>query len=115
MTRTGYIYVLSIPELPGFIKIGRAKDLYARLKKLQTSLPVTYKIEHYQLVNNMFTMETALHNYYRNILMLNANGMMEWYKTKYFGSKKRFVEDVKNRMKFLLREDGWEEVIGKLY
>ena len=115
MLRTGYIYVLSIPELPGFIKIGRAKDLHARLKKLQTSLPVTYKIEHYQLVENMYTMESNLHHYYRNILMLNANGMMEWYKTKFFGSKKIFVEDVKNRIKFLLREDGWQEIGRKLY
>jgi hypothetical protein len=45
--RTGYVYVLSNPHMPGLVKIGRAADTEQRVLQLsqQSNLPVPFKLE----------------------------------------------------------------------
>ena len=45
--KSGYIYVITNPDFPGFVKVGIAKNIKSRLGSYQTSSPRrNYKIEH---------------------------------------------------------------------
>jgi len=45
--KAGYIYVVTNPDFPGFVKIGIARNIKDRLRTYQTSAPRrNYKVEH---------------------------------------------------------------------
>lgn len=45
--KAGYIYVITNPDFPGFVKIGIARNIKDRLGAYQTSSPRrNYKVEH---------------------------------------------------------------------
>ena len=46
--KSGYLYIISNPSFPGFLKIGVTENIEARLRTYQTSDPKrAYKVEFY--------------------------------------------------------------------
>lgn len=67
----GYIYIISNPAFPGYLKVGSAKDAETRLNSYQTYSPFRdYKLEYYILTADFRAVEKSLH------VLLECNG--EW-------------------------------------
>lgn len=62
--KIGYVYILSNPAMPDFIKIGYSqKNPEIRAKELSnTSVPLPYKVEHEELVEFPSVIERVLHS-----------------------------------------------------
>jgi predicted GIY-YIG superfamily endonuclease len=60
----GYVYVMECKRV-GYFKIGYTNNISSRLKQLKTANP-TIQITYYQKVNNMFELETFLHERFKN-------------------------------------------------
>ena len=61
--RAGYVYAITNPAWPDYIKIGSAVDVYDRLNSYQTSAPNRdYSLERYIFVEDRLAVERALHN-----------------------------------------------------
>jgi len=62
--KSGYIYVLSNPSMPGVLKIGKTtRDVTARAMELQsTGLPTPFEIEFSIHVNDCHSLEKLVHN-----------------------------------------------------
>ena len=62
--KSGYIYVLSNPSMPGVLKIGKTtRDVTARAMELQsTGLPTPFEIEFSIHVNDCHSLEKSVHD-----------------------------------------------------
>lgn len=59
----GTIYVLTNPSMPGYVKIGKTKNLEQRLKTLDnTSVPVPFKCAYAAEVDDYHEVEKLLHD-----------------------------------------------------
>lgn len=98
----GTLYVISNPLFPNYIKIGYAKCLYSRLKKLSTSVPKAYTIEYHVNLDNARKIEGELHTHYRTDLCLNRGFVStEWYPVgpkEFFDTIEDFIKDIKERI-----------------
>ena len=108
----GIVYVISNRAIPGYIKIGRTKCLYSRLKKLQTAAPLPFHVELAVKVENCHTLENMLHWHYRGVMLYNSMSRSEWYDVKHLGSKRAFVKDIMQKIKFVYRhgDNGYVDV-----
>lgn len=101
-TDRGFIYVLTNPLFPNYIKIGRTKCIYSRLKKLTTSVPRKYKVEFLYETDNVTKIESRLHTIYRTDLLLNNHlASNEWYpvgENDFFDSVESFIKDIKDQI-----------------
>ena len=62
----GYIYILSNPSMPGFLKIGfTTKDVENRAKELSvsTGVPVPFEIEYWCVTEDVEIVEKNVHEY----------------------------------------------------
>lgn len=68
MEKTGYIYILTNPGFPDYIKIGYATDVNRRLKELNRSecIPYAFRLYAYYKVNTPLT-DKAVHRIIDNI------------------------------------------------
>lgn len=63
--RCGYVYAISNPAWPDFVKIGCAIDVYDRLKTYQTSSPLRdYRLIAYAFTEDRLGLESKLHSMY---------------------------------------------------
>lgn len=64
----GYVYILSNPAMPDFVKIGHTmKKVEERAKELSnTAVPLPYTVEHEELVEKPMVVERLLHAKLRN-------------------------------------------------
>lgn len=65
--KAGYVYAISNPAWPEYVKIGSSIDVLDRLNSYQTSSPNRdYKLEDYYFVWDRRTEETDLHNIFHH-------------------------------------------------
>lgn len=70
----GYVYLISNPAFPNYIKIGYSQDAQSRLSMYQVSTPFKdFKLEKYIIVRNAYCLEQNILQKYKTSL---ANG--EW-------------------------------------
>ena len=63
--RCGYVYAISNPAWPDFVKIGCAVDVYDRLQTYQTSSPLRdYELIAYAFTEDRLKLESRLHSMY---------------------------------------------------
>lgn len=61
--RCGYVYAISNPAWPDFVKIGCAVDVYDRLQTYQTSSPLRdYRLIAYAFTEDRLELESKLHS-----------------------------------------------------
>ncbi len=73
---SGFVYVISNPAFPGYVKIGMAVEPHGRLNNYQTSTPFRdYKLEHYVWVSDRRAAERDMFDY---LEIHRVNG--EWFK-----------------------------------
>lgn len=66
--QVGIIYVLTNPEMPGLVKIGKTSQdaMQNRLMSLyQTNVPAPFECEYAARVRNAFSVEASLHRYFK--------------------------------------------------
>jgi hypothetical protein len=90
----GYIYVISNPEFPRYVKIGRTKNVVKRIKKLSTGVPVPYKLLHSELVIDDILVENELHKTFNH---LRASG--EWFKITDINKIKKQIVDIQESIR----------------
>jgi hypothetical protein len=72
--KPGFVYAITNPAWPGYMKIGSTIDVYDRLNTYQTGSPDRdYKLEHFVFVHDRLKFETEIH------LKYESKG--EWIKT----------------------------------
>lgn len=75
--KSGYIYVITNPDFPGFVKIGIAKNIKDRLRCYQTSSPRrNYKVEHKIFHPNCRRGEKLAHEKLKMFALSKRN---EWF------------------------------------
>lgn len=71
----GSLYVIHNPAWPGFVKIGRARNVSERLRTYQTASPHRdYVLHYYRVFPDVLAAERALSNLYKGY---KSNG--EWH------------------------------------
>ena len=68
-----YVYVISNEAYDGWLKVGKTKDLYTRIKGLNTASPFDYEIE---LVEE-FHDDRPIHN---RLIAMGIERRREWFK-----------------------------------
>ena len=68
-----YVYVISNPAFPEWLKVGKTKDLYKRLINYNTCSPFEYE---YVLVDQ-FHCDKPIHN---KLLAMGIEHSREWFK-----------------------------------
>lgn len=72
----GFVYIVTNPAFPGYVKVGNAIDVYKRLNSYQTSDPHRkFKIEHYMFFHDRRMAEKLMH---KILALFSASG--EWFK-----------------------------------
>jgi hypothetical protein len=62
-TREGFVYAITNPAFPGYVKIGRALDPEDRLASFQTGDPLRrYKLEGYRYSKDRYAAEQSVHS-----------------------------------------------------
>ena len=82
-----YVYVISNPAFEGWLKVGKTKNLNARMSTLQTGAPTDYQVE---LLIEFFD-DRPLHN------KLEAQGYersKEWFKAELSDVRRVILETV---------------------
>lgn len=75
-TREGFVYVMTNPAWPGYVKVGRALDPFDRLASYQTSDPNrAYEIQAYRYFEDRYDAERMIQ---RLLTPWWASG--EWYR-----------------------------------
>ncbi len=75
--RRGFVYVITHPSWPGYVKIGRAFDPEERLKGYQTGCPLRqYKLNYAVYFHDCFHAEQEIH---ARLDVCRAEG--EWFHT----------------------------------
>lgn len=88
--KSGYIYIISNPAHPGWLKIGVTEDIKDRLHVYQTGDPQRqYKIEHYVAHPNCYVAEKQIKEMMRYFAK-RING--EWYEVDIGIAKSRLDE-----------------------
>ena len=86
--KPGYVYAVTNPAFPGWIKIGSALDVYGRLATYQTSDPfASFKIEAYILVDDRVKVE---HSVQKELTISPHRG--EWFQVGLEKVKEIFAE-----------------------
>jgi hypothetical protein len=99
-TKGGFIYLLQAVGTNNF-KIGKALDVAARIKRLQTSSPVKIRYVYHVYVSNAAIYEIELHNQFSHLRLIG-----EWFTFT--------VDDVKTCIA-LMRLVGTSELQKPLY
>lgn len=90
----GFIYIATNPLFPSYVKIGKTGNVSARMKKLGTGVPKSYKVLHSELVINASVVETRLHHKFS---MQRAEG--EWFRIKDIESIKKQIKTIQKEIK----------------
>jgi hypothetical protein len=69
-----YVYLIGLTQYPNLMKIGKAKNVYARLTQLQTGCPFLLYVVLSIKTDDAFALESALHHRFRRYHIRN-----EWY------------------------------------
>jgi hypothetical protein len=60
--REGFVYIITNPAFPGYVKVGRALDPEDRLASFQTGDPLRrYKLEGYRYSKDRYAAEQSVH------------------------------------------------------
>ena len=74
--KRGFVYVITHPAFPGYVKIGRAFDPASRLRGYQTGCPTrSYKLNHAVYFHDCYHAEKEMH---LRLSSLNETG--EWFR-----------------------------------
>lgn len=88
---SGYVYIISNSNFPGYYKIGITKDIKKRLNTYQTSSPHrNYKIEYYIHHPNYKKAEKDIHGMMHYFAVEYGKG--EWFKIDLSIAKVRLDE-----------------------
>ena len=75
--KQGYLYIISNPAHPGWLKIGSTEDINSRLHVYQTGDPKrSYKVEYYLPHSDCFTAERKIKENMKYFAKAQKN---EWY------------------------------------
>jgi hypothetical protein len=70
-----YVYVISNPAFPEWLKVGKTKNLHTRMTTLNTATPFEFTIE---LVEEELPCDKPVHN---KLLAMGIESSREWFKT----------------------------------
>ena len=69
-----YVYVISNPAFPEWLKVGKTKNLHTRMTTLNTATPFEFKIE---VVEEELPCDKPVHN---KLLAMGVESSREWFK-----------------------------------
>lgn len=88
--KAGYIYIISNPAHPGFLKVGVTQDIKDRLHVYQTSDPKRqYKVEYYIFHPDCYKAEKDINEMMHYFALSQRN---EWYEVDLGVAKVRLDE-----------------------
>lgn len=94
--KEGFVYIISNPAHPGFLKVGVTQDIKARLNVYQTSDPKRkYKVEYYIFHPDCYRAEKEINEMMKHFALSIKN---EWYEVDLGVAKVRLdetLEDIK--------------------
>lgn len=90
----GYLYIITNPNFPGWVKVGTTTNLKARLQGYQTSSPYRdYKVEFLLEHPNYLDAEKRIHNSMKMFCLDRKN---EWFQVDLSIAKTRIEEDLES-------------------
>ena len=111
------LYVIANPLFPNYIKIGHTNNLYSRLKKLSTAVPMAYKVLYKKEYENAKKIEAHLHAIYRKELHLNLKCVShEWYpfgEREFFDTVEDFLKDIQENINWFIKVENTFKDIQK--
>ena len=98
--KSGYLYIITNPAFPGFVKIGVTENIDARLRTYQTADPKrAYKIEFYIAHPDCYEAEKRIKEMMKYFALSQRN---EWYEVSLDVAIVRLqeqIEDFREQMK----------------
>lgn len=92
--KEGFVYIISNPAHPGFLKVGVTQDIKARLHVYQVSDPKRkYKVEYYIFHPDCYKAEKEIKESMRYFALSIKN---EWYEVDLGVAKVRLDETLEN-------------------
>ena len=60
--KDGFVYVITMPDIPGWVKIGHARDPYQRVKQVMAFFPTEPEVHYMRFVQDRAAAEKWVHN-----------------------------------------------------
>jgi len=90
--KPGFLYIISNPSFPGFLKIGVSEDINARLHTYQTGDPKrSYKVEYYIFHPDCYKAEKKIKEMMKRFA---TSQRKEWFEVSLAVSKVRLDESL---------------------
>lgn len=101
LNKGGWVYVISNPAFPGWLKVGMTDDYVKRLTQLNTGDPG--RAYHYEMLAHFDDRATAEQEAHKHLLWAKHDGVLnEWFRTEP-ETARRIITDIARRFPGALR------------